>query len=175
MDKGMAVALISVAIGVALILVAIPHTGFEVVAGEEFTVSSARTTLGPFVLPSGTISLWFEDFREAEETHQWDTGLISAAEHSWMGTWPHEVEHRTLEGVPSEISHVFGRIPAGEYTLLLLNGDWTSINGTTIHIFFVRSTGALEGIVLSAGIALVVVGVAIFVVSRFQPCRGQRT
>ena len=173
MNMGMTVALMLLAIGVALVLLAVPNMGSEVVVSEELTVVERRIFLGPYDLPRGSYSVWLEDFRDIDELGQWNAFLLDADEDVWWGGWPREVKYQEFEGVDSEMTHVIGNVPEGEYDLVL-ECDLEELNGTTLHVFLVRSTGTVEGVLVATGVALVVVAVVVMMITRRRPGEVRR-
>lgn len=171
MDKGIALALVLVAIGGALIIIGLSSISTDVVVNESLTVTERRIFLGPYQLPRGYYSVWLEDFREGDELGQWNAYLLTAEEDMRWGDWPDEVERRTHDGVEAERTHVLGTVPAGEYTLVL-ECHLEEVNGTTLRVLLVDSTEPLVEAGIGVGGILIFLAVIVVVLTRRRRAQG---
>jgi hypothetical protein len=167
MEKGSAIALVILGAGFALVLLAVPSLDSEVVASEEFTVETMRPFYWNHTLPKGSYTVWFEDFRETEETGLWHVSLERGST-EYSGDWPDEVLYQEFEGVESELIKVIGDVPEGVYVLNLEYDD-DDLNGTTLQVFLVRSPGTIEGFLVVTGITLMIAAVIVVLIARKRP------
>ncbi len=154
--------------GVALVVLAVPQLGSEVVARETVMTNDIRTMLGPHDLPRGSYTVWMEDFREDDEADQWNAYLMDEDEVDiYWGDSPEQVRTEEFKDVECELLGVVGNVPGGAYILVMETDADPNATGEVVEVFLVRSPGSVEGFMVVVGLTLVVVAVIVVVVTRW--------
>ena len=168
MDKWTMVAIVFLAVGAILVIIAVPQLGSEVVARETVSTNDTHTTLGPHDLPRGSYTVWMEDFSEDYAFDQWNAYLMDEDEEEmYWGDHPEEVRTEEFEGVECELLGVNGNVPPGAYFLVMETDTDPNATGEEVEVFLVRSPGSIEAFMVVMGLTHVVVAVIVVVVTRW--------
>jgi hypothetical protein len=166
MDKMTLAAMVLFFVGVAMVALAVPNLGTEVVAEETVVTNSTRSVYGPYDLSRGSYTVWVQDFREEDEFDMWNSLLLTDDNDAYVGDWPNEVRSQTFEDMESELVGIMGNVPEGRYYLIMESEEYT---GESAQAFLVKSPGTLEGFFVVTGLTLVIVAFIVFLIARKGP------